>query len=63
MGGFPRKPGMDRFDLININSEGAKRQGELINIIGKQNCIVIGVFNPVNTNTMVAQNYCPKIPK
>ena len=24
MGGYPRKPGMDRYDLIYINSEGAK---------------------------------------
>ncbi len=23
MGGFPRKPGMDRFELIYVNSEGA----------------------------------------
>lgn len=35
MGGLPRKPGMDRMDLVTINSEGAKMQGELLNEIGK----------------------------
>ena len=61
MGGFPRKPGMDRFELIYINSEGAKQQAELLNHFAKESCFVLGVFNPVNTNTMVVQKYCPKL--
>jgi len=63
MGGFPRKPGMDRFELIYINSEGAKQQAELLNHVAKKECFVLGVFNPVNTNTMVVSQYCKKINK
>jgi len=49
LGGFPRKPGMNRSDLLNQNSKIFVQQGEAL-INANENCKCIVVANPCNTN-------------
>ena len=63
LGGFPRKPGMERKDLLIENAEIFKKQGEIINKVADRNCKVVVVGNPANTNAWVCSKYAPDIPK
>ena len=49
LGGFPRKPGMNRSDLLNQNSKIFVEQGEAL-VNAKIDCKCIVVANPCNTN-------------
>jgi malate dehydrogenase len=49
LGGFPRKPGMNRSDLLNQNSKIFIEQGEAL-INAKIDCKCIVIANPCNTN-------------
>ena len=49
LGGFPRKPGMNRSDLLNQNSKIFVEQGEAL-LNAKVDCKCIVVANPCNTN-------------
>ena len=61
-GGFPRKAGMERKDLLKINGGIFKGQGEALNL-AKPTCRVLVVANPANTNCMILQKYCTTVPK
>lgn len=63
MGGFPRKPGMERVDLLQINGAIFKYHGQILNTYGKSTCKSLVVANPVNTNCLILQENCPNIPK
>jgi len=63
VGGFPRKPGMERKELLAINGKIFKAQGEALNEVAKPDCHVIVVANPANTNCLLLQSTCPKLPK
>jgi malate dehydrogenase len=63
IGGFPRKQGMERKELLTINGKIFKGQGEALNEVAKPTCRVLVVANPANTNCTILQNYCPNIPK
>lgn len=62
VGGFPRKEGMLRKDLIQINTKIFKNMGEALQKHAKSTCKVLVVANPANSNCRVALKSCPKIP-
>ena len=63
IGGFPRKQGMERKELLTINGKIFKGQGEALNEVAKPDCHCIVVANPANTNCLLLQSNCPKLPK
>lgn len=63
LGGFPRKPGMERKDLLQINGKIFKEQGTALNEVANPNCKVLVVANPANTNCLILLTNAPKIPK
>lgn len=63
LGGFPRKPGMERKDLLTINGKIFKEQGEALNEVGKADVKIVVVANPANTNCLILSKYATKVPK
>lgn len=62
-GGFPRKAGMERKELISKNTNIFKVQGEALNEVGKSTTRCLVVANPANTNCLALSIYASKIPK
>ena len=59
IGGFPRKPGMERKDLFKINSKIFTEQGlALRNAKEDVKCLVVA--NPCNTNAKILYEVCKK---
>ena len=59
IGGFPRKPGMERKDLFKINSKIFTEQGlALKNAKEDVKCLVVA--NPCNTNAKILYEVCKK---
>jgi malate dehydrogenase len=59
IGGFPRKPGMERKDLLKINSKIFTEQGlALKNAKEDVKCLVVA--NPCNTNAKIMYEVCKK---
>jgi malate dehydrogenase len=52
-GAFPRKPGMERKDLLAMNAKIFKAQGEAIAAHAAPGCRVLVVGNPANTNGLI----------
>ncbi len=52
--GFPRKPGMDRMDLLRKNMEIAQSAGSIVKKFAPD-CVVITVTNPLDVMTWVVQ--------
>jgi len=63
LGGFPRKAGMSRADLMSKNSPIFVEQGQALNKYADRNVKVLVVANPANTNCLVAATNAPDIPK
>lgn len=63
IGSMPRKKGMERSDLLEINGGIFTGQGRAINDHASRNCKVFVVGNPCNTNCMIAMNSAPDIPR
>lgn len=63
LGGFPRKPGMERKDLLQINNQIFKVQGQALDKVAKKTCKSLVVANPANTNTLTLAKNAPSIPK
>ena len=61
VGAAPRKAGMERKDLLEINGKIFVGQGRAINDNAGKNVRVITVGNPCNTNALIAMNNAPKI--
>ncbi len=61
VGGIPRKPGMERSDLLKANGGIYKPQGEAISAHANPNVKVLVVGNPANTNCLIAYSNAPKI--
>lgn len=56
LGGFPRKPGMERKDLLQINKKIFVEQGKALSGAKKDvKCLVIA--NPANTNTYILNHF------
>jgi len=54
VGGFPRRKGMARKDLIQKNTSIFTSMGRAINNVASSDCKVLVVANPANTNCLVA---------
>lgn len=62
-GGFPRKAGMERKELISRNTNIFKEQGQALNLVGKSTTKCVVVANPANTNCLALATNAPNIPK
>jgi malate dehydrogenase len=62
VGGFPRKQGMERKDLIHANTKIFTTMGRAIEEVASPNVKVLVVANPANTNCLVALNEASRIP-
>jgi len=62
VGSVPRKAGMERGDLLNINGGIFTKQGRAINDNAASDVRVLVVGNPCNTNALIAMNSAPDVP-
>lgn len=62
VGAVPRKKGMERGDLLQINGGIFTGQGRAINDHAARDVKVLVVGNPCNTNCLIAMNAAPDIP-
>lgn len=62
IGSVPRKPGMERSDLLQINGGIFTQQGRAINDFAAQDVQVFVVGNPCNTNCLIAMHNAPDVP-
>jgi malate dehydrogenase len=62
-GGFPRKPGMERKDVMNKNALIYIAQGKALDEYAKKDVKVLVVANPANTNALILAKNAPSIPK
>lgn len=63
LGGFPRKAGMERKELLQRNLNIFKAQGAVLNEVGKPTTKCLVVANPANTNCLILSHFAPNIPK
>jgi malate dehydrogenase len=63
VGGFPRKQGMERKDLIATNSKIFVAQGKALEKVASKKVKVLVVANPANTNCWILTQNAPSIPK
>ncbi|XP_052152863.1 malate dehydrogenase, cytoplasmic-like [Oryza glaberrima] len=62
IGGWPRRDGMERKDLISKNVTIYKSQASALQQHAAPNCKVLVVANPANTNALVLKEFAPAIP-
>jgi malate dehydrogenase len=62
VGSVPRKAGMERSDLLEVNGGIFKPQGEAINAHAANDVRVLVVGNPCNTNCLIARSNAPDVP-
>jgi malate dehydrogenase len=62
VGSIPRKAGMERGDLLNVNGGIFKPQGQAINDNAADDVRVLVVGNPCNTNCLIARSNAPDVP-
>jgi malate dehydrogenase len=63
VGAVPRKQGMERKDLLGINGKIFTGQGQAIAKNAASDVRVLVVGNPCNTNSLIAANNAPSVPK
>jgi malate dehydrogenase len=63
VGAVPRKQGMERKDLLGINGKIFTGQGQAIAKNAAADVRVLVVGNPCNTNSLIAANNAPGVPK
>ncbi len=62
VGSVPRKAGMERADLLNINGKIFTGQGQAIGANAADDVRVLVVGNPCNTNALIAMNNAGDVP-
>ncbi len=62
IGSVPRKPGMERRDLLAINGKIFAGQGQALQNNAAQDVRILVVGNPCNTNCLIGMNSAPQIP-
>ncbi|MBF0479866.1 MAG: malate dehydrogenase [Candidatus Omnitrophica bacterium] len=62
VGSVPRKKGMERKDLLEINGKIFIDQGQALDRNAKPTCKILVVGNPCNTNAFIAKKVCQNIP-
>lgn len=63
VGGFPRKEGMERKDVMTKNVSIYKSQASALEKHAAANCKVLVVANPANTNALILKEFAPSIPE
>ncbi|KAK9274293.1 hypothetical protein L1049_019107 [Liquidambar formosana] len=63
VGGFPRKEGMERKDVMSKNVSIYKAQASALEQHAAPNCKVLVVANPANTNALILKEFAPSIPE
>ncbi|KAG9137512.1 hypothetical protein Leryth_016810 [Lithospermum erythrorhizon] len=63
VGGFPRKEGMERKDVMTKNVSIYKAQASALEQHAAANCKVLVVANPANTNALILKEFAPSIPE
>lgn len=63
VGSVPRKDGMERAELLNINGKIFTTQGRAINANAAKDVRVFVVGNPCNTNCLIAMHNAPDVPR
>ncbi|HXA33177.1 MAG TPA: malate dehydrogenase, partial [Acidimicrobiales bacterium] len=62
VGSIPRKAGMERGDLLNVNGGIFQPQGQAVAAHGASDVRIMVVGNPCNTNCLIARSNAPEIP-
>ncbi|HMM48360.1 MAG TPA: malate dehydrogenase [Miltoncostaeaceae bacterium] len=62
VGSKPRGPGMERADLLKDNGKIFIEQGSAIDAVAADDCRVVVVGNPCNTNCMIAASQAKRLP-
>lgn len=62
VGSIPRKAGMERNDLLNVNGGIFGPQGEAVAAHAADDVRVVVVGNPCNTNCLIARSHAPDVP-
>ncbi|XP_042504885.1 malate dehydrogenase-like isoform X2 [Macadamia integrifolia] len=63
VGGFPRKEGMERKDVMSKNVSIYKAQASALEKHAAPTCKVLVVANPANTNALILKEFAPSIPE
>ncbi|XP_051129339.1 malate dehydrogenase, cytoplasmic-like [Andrographis paniculata] len=63
LGGFPRKEGMERKDVMSKNVAIFKNQASALEKYASSDCKVLVVANPANTNALILKEFAPSIPE
>ncbi|XP_068634233.1 malate dehydrogenase-like [Aristolochia californica] len=63
VGGFPRKEGMERKDVMAKNVSIYKAQASALELHAAAGCKVLVVANPANTNALILKEFAPSIPE
>ena len=63
VGSIPRKAGMERGDLLNVNGGIFKPQGRAIAEYAASDVRILVVGNPCNTNCLIARSNAPEVPE
>jgi malate dehydrogenase len=63
VGSVPRKPGMERKDLLGVNGKIFVVQGQALQQHAAPDVRILVVGNPCNTNCLIAMHNAPKIPR
>src|SRR5207253_9841846 len=63
VGSVPRKQGMERKDLLDINGKIFIGQGQAIQKNAAADVRILVVGNPCNTNCLIAMNNAPDVPR
>ena len=63
VGSKPRGPGMERSDLLMDNGRIFVGQGRAIDAVAADDCRVVVVGNPCNTNCVIAASQAKRLPK
>jgi malate dehydrogenase len=62
-GGCPRKPGMERNEMMGQNASIYVTQGKALDKYARKDVKVLVVANPANTNALMLTKHAPSIPK
>jgi len=63
VGAYPRKQGMERKDMIEINAKIFAGQGKILDQVAKKSVKVLVVGNPANTNCLITATAAPSLNK
>jgi malate dehydrogenase len=63
VGSRPRTKGMERADLLEANGAIFTVQGRALSAAAADDCKILVVGNPANTNCLIAMNNCDRLPE